>query len=371
MKKNIIVFSNPFGYGPTGTAIPVMISLLKKMKDSEIVFAGSGLCMEIMSDIDVKKVYLNERNEEEIAEYLSTVENPYVIGSQNRFCIKAAKKLNIPCAFIDILAWFWKEIPLDHFLADEIFWIKFPGVKDKIPQDKKNIHLVSSIIRTPTKENSDNRRYLTIHIGGAKYPPLNEVPCFYLNLLAKGLNELKIDGIFTDILFAGGSEATDYLKGRLTNKKVHFIKEDYIKRISQSSHLLTSAGVSSTLEAFSLNVPTSFLLPLNLSQVALLDILLKNNCAPNYMIWNDYVNESKDLRNMIEKDAITEINNYAKMVDQDIKLSSKFVKNFINLATLIPNNSKQIKLIEYLGDSGADEIVDILSEKWDLLPRGN
>ena len=38
MKKNIIVFSNPFGYGPTGTAIPVLTSLLGKVKDSEILF---------------------------------------------------------------------------------------------------------------------------------------------------------------------------------------------------------------------------------------------------------------------------------------------------------------------------------------------
>jgi hypothetical protein len=366
MKKNIIVFSNPFGYGPTGTALPVLISLFRKVKDAEVIFAGSGLCMEIMLDIDVKKVYLNERDEVEITKYLSTVENPYVIGSQNRFCIKAAKKLNIPCAFIDILAWFWREIPADHLLADEIFWIKFPGVENKIQQNIKNIHLVSSIIRTPTKEILDNHKYLTIHIGGAKYPPLNEVPKFYLNLLAKGLNELNIDGVFTDILFAGGSEATDYLKEKITNNKVHFIKEDYIKKLSQSAHLLTSAGVSSTFESFSLKIPTSFLLPLNLSQVALLDILLKNDCAPNYLVWDDYVEVSKDLRNMIERDAIMEINGYAKIVDESNDLSRRFVKNFIKLAMSISDTPKQTKLVKSLGDSGADEVVDILSKKWSL-----
>lgn len=365
MKKNIIVFSNPFGYGPTGVAIPIITSLLKKAKGIEVTFAGSGFCMEIMSGINVKKVYLNERDEEEIIKYLRTIDNPFVIGSQNRFCIKAARKLNIPCSFIDILAWFWKEIPPDHLIADEIFWIKFPGVENKIPQDKKNISLVSGIIRTPAKENSDHK-YLTIHIGGAKYPPLNEVPRFYLNLIAKGLNEIKINDLFDGIIFAGGSEAVNYLKQKLNNDKVIFVREDYIQKLSQSSHLLTCAGVSSTLESFSLNVPTSFLLPLNLSQVALLDILLQNDCAPNYLTWNNYVEVSKNLRNMAEKDAIVEINNYAKIVDEDRNLCSKFVKDFINLATLIPDNSKQVKLIEYLGDSGADEVVGILIKKWNL-----
>jgi hypothetical protein len=365
MKKNIIVFSNPFGYGPTGTAIPVLTSLLGKVKDSEILFAGSGLCMEIMSGINVKKVYLNERDEEEIIKYLRTVENPFVIGSQNRFCIKAARKLNIPCSFIDILAWFWKEIPPDHLLADEIFWIKFPGVEKKIPQDKKNIYLVSSIIRTPVKK-TPNRKYLAVHVGGAKYPPLNEVPRFYLNLIAKGLNEIDISGAYEGITFSGGSEAVDYLKQKINNAKVIFVREDYIQKLSQSSHLLTNAGVSSTLESFSLNVPTSFLPPLNLSQAALLDVLLKNDCAPNYMIWNKYVDERRDLRDMIEKDAIAEINNYAKIVDEDRNLSAKFVKDFVNLATFIPDNSKQVKLIEYLGYSGADEVVEILCKKWNL-----
>jgi len=365
MKKSIIVFSNPFGYGPTGTAIPVLISLLEKVKDAEVIFAGSGLCMEIMSGINVKKVYLNERDEEEIIKYLKTVENPFVIGSQNRFCIKAAKKLNIPCSFIDILAWFWKEIPPDHFIADEIFWIKFPGVENKIPQGKDNISLVSSIIRTPAKKVLGHK-YLTIHIGGAKYPPLNQVLCFYLNLIAKGLNEIEIKGVFDGIVFAGGSEAVSYLKQRLTNKNIIFVREDYIKKLSQSSHLLTSAGVSSTLESFYLNVPTSFLLPLNLSQMALLDILLKNDCAQNYLVWDDYVEVSKELTNMIEGDVIVEINSYAKKVDESEDLSNKFVKNFINLAMSVPDTSKQKKLMKSLGDSGADEIVDILSKKWCL-----
>lgn len=372
MKKTIVVFSNPFGYGPTGNAIPIIRSLLKKINYVDIIFAGSGLCMEIISEVPIKKVYLDERNENQIKDYLCSLDNPFVIGSQNRFCIRAAKKLNIPCSFVDVLAWFWNKIPEDHLLADEIFWIRFPNIKDKMTEGYNNIHLVSSIISTLPPAISKKKR-LMIHIGGAKYPLSNEIPYSYLNLIAKGSNALKISENFDHIIFAGGSEAVNYLKQKIVNKKlllVSLAKEKFIQKLSQSAHMMTIAGVSSTLESFSLNVPTSFLLPLNLSQIALLNVLLKNKCAPNYLQWDNYVEVNKNLMDMTEKDAIVEINKYATIVNNDDKLSKKFIDDFANMAELIPNNSKQVKLIEYIGDSGADEIVDILIKKWGL-PKSN
>jgi len=329
--------------------------------------------MEITSEIPVKKVYLDERNEDQIKKYLCNLDCPFVIGTQNRFCIKAAKKLNIPCSFVDVLAWFWKKIPEDHLLADEIFWIKFPNVRDKIPKNQGNIHIVSGIISTFPPVISKKKR-LIIHIGGAKYPLSNEIPYSYLNLIAKALNMFKVGKYFDHVIVAGGSEAIHYLKQKVENKNVILVslaKEKFIQKLNRSIHIMTTAGVSSTLESFSLEVPTSFLLPLNLSQVALLDILIESNSAPNYLQWDDYVKIDKNLRNMTEKDTIKKINAYASIVDNDKKLSSKFVDDFNNMATSIPDNLKQIKLIKYIGESGADEVVDILIEKWGLLKKIN
>ncbi len=368
MIRTIAIFSNPFGYGPTGNAIPILRSLFRKIKDIDIIFVGSNLCLEIISDTLVKKVVLDERNQEEIEKFLGTLDNPHVIGSQNRFCIKAAKKLQIPCAFLDVLAWFWEKIPPDHLLADEIFWINFPGIKNKIPPNQNNIHIVSGIISSlPRKKSKKN--HAMMHIGGAKYPLSESLPYAYLDLIAKGLNALKKGKRFDAIIFTGGSQAINYLKHKVTNKKVRLaslVEEKFIQELSQSSHMLTTAGVSSTFESFSLNIPTSFLLPLNLSQIALLDILFKNDCAPNYLIWDNYVKVNNNLRSMTEKDALAEINEYAKIVAGNKRLSNRFSRDFDDLTTLIPESSKQVKLIESIGNSGADEVVDILIKKWEL-----
>ena len=44
----------------------------------------------------------------------------------------------------------------------------------------------------------------------------------------------------------------------------------------------------------------------------------------------------------------------------------KFVQDFIQIAESIPENSKQRELIKYMGETGANEVVDVLIKKWDL-----
>lgn len=365
MKKIIVAFSNPFGYGPTGILIPVLKELAARTKDVRIIFAGSGICLEILSGLAIETVVLDERSEEEICAYLKTISNAYIIGSQNRFCIRAAKKLKMPCAFIDVLAWFWNEIPSDHFLADEIFWINFPGIESRL--NREAVHIVSSIITTYPSLQKNKK--LIIHIGGAKYPLMDHPPLHYFNLLIKALNNLSVADHFDSVLLVAGSEAIAYMKPQISNHNVTLAtlpKEDFIHESSHASHMLTTAGVSSTLESFSMDIPTSFLLPLNLSQIALAGLLKEQGSYLQGLEWDNYVDVNKELRQMNEREALIEIDSYAKLVDEDKHLSDKFVRDFSNMAKTIPDNSKQKKLIEYMGDSGDKEIADILIKKWHL-----
>src|SRR3989338_745788 len=362
----IVMFSNPFGYGPTGVAIPVLRALLRGFGRSKIIFAGSDHCMEILTGVPVETVLLDERDEGTIETFLRKLKNPYVLGSQNRFCIRVAKKIGATCAFIDILAWLWEAIPYDHLIADEIFWIKFPGIEQKIPQDRHNIHLISSVITTKSPLHKKFGR-LMVHIGGAQYPLSSDIPKSYLNLLARGLNGLNTSGRFDEFIFTGGSRALGYNKKIVRNKRVvirQFPEHRFIDELAGACHMLTTAGVSSTLESFALKVPTSFLLPLNLSQYSFTAMLRQHGACPQLFQWNNYTTVNPPLDEMSEGAAISKIESLAKYVDESRAASQRFEKDFSAIANYVPENSGQLAFIKQLGDSGADELVEILKTKW-------
>ena len=130
--------------------------------------------------------------------------------------------------------------------------------------------------------------------------------------------------------------------------------------------MITTGGLLGTLEAFSASVPTSFLPSLNLSQYALVRVLKKFGACPQSMDWNEYTKINEDLGNLSEGSAIMEMGRYAKIVDENENLCAKFVEDFSRMALVVPNDAEQKKFSAYVGSSGADEIVDILKERWEL-----
>lgn len=367
MKKTIIVFSNPFGYGPTGNAIPTLEEL-SKIQNVDLIFAGSGLCLEILPS-KYKTVVLNERDEDEIEKFLKTIENPYVIGIQNRFSIKVCKRNNIPCAFLDILAWFWKKIPEEHLIADEIFWLNFGKMKEK-EEYNDTINLISGIVEDYHFENvKKNNGNILIHIGGANYPVINDIPKNYLELMSLSLNALSEKNIFKNIYFVAGNIAVKYVKSLGLNKEIKaesLSREEYLGSLNSSDHLLTTSGVSSTLEGFYFNTPVSFLLPINLSQLALIRLLEERNLKMQKLNWNDYVKINPALEQLTEKEGIEEIEGYAEIILNDNNLLNKYLEDFINLAKNIPTTESQKIFIDKIGSTGSQEMVQILTEKWKL-----
>ena len=364
MKKNIVIFSNPFGYGPTGKAIAIAKEFIKIGYDN-VVFAGSSFVQEILP-ISIKYINIDERNEQAIENLLKTIPNSVVVSSQNRFAIKVALSLKIPCAFLDGLSWFWKEIPLDHFIADEIFWMKYPGIEEKINKSNHPIHLVPAIVDTQSMK--DPQEPILIHLGGCKNPLIEAFPKYYIDMLAEAIYEIS-----DNIKITGGIDAINYLKMKFSLHKKNNISlvslkhDEFIQELSCSKHFITTAGQTATLEAFALGIPTSFLLPMNLSQLALMNLLLKYGANTQCVMWDSYIPKEIKINEANEKEAIVGFNIYAETIKNNNKIFNHFKKDLIKIITHIPENKGQKKFIDNLGTDGAREIVNILSNKWDLV----
>lgn len=361
MKRTIVIFSNPFGYGPTGKAIAIAKELLARNYDLKVIFAGSSFAREIVPP-EIECIGIDERNEAGIIELLKTLKNPFVISSQNRFPIYAGKHMRLQTAFLDGLAWFWKEIPEDHFLADEIFWMKYPGIEKKIPQGAKNIHIVPAVIDVASK--NVNRSQILVHLGGCKNPLTDVFPKTYLDLLSVPLSAAASK---YEIKILGGESAMVYLRKLNQNLKAETVEHDeFIKELDRSAHFITTAGQTAVLEAFALGVPTSFLPPMNLSQMALTDFLGDFGASKEQLRWSNYVDETKSLFHLDEKNAIIKFSEYADLISRDAVKKGNYHADILNMFTTIPGNEEQEKFIQYVGTDGARQVVDILVARWNL-----
>ncbi len=364
MKKTIVIFSNPFGFGPTGKAIAIAEAFLKDgYKD--VVFAASEFIQEIIPEA-VRCININERSQEDIENLLKGIVNPIVVSSQNRFAVYAAKALGVPSAFLDGLSWFWDEIPADHMMADVIFWMNYPNIEKKLPQNRNNIYIVPAILNI----HSDSKKGggILMHIGGCKNPLVETFPRYYLNILAGALAALP-DGM--KITLTGGSDAIKYLKTKfdISNdriKLVAFKHQDFINVLSRSDYFITTAGQTATLEAFALGIPTSFLLPTNLSQLALTKVLGEYDAAPHALDWNDYIEEKERINATGEKEAIMKFEQYAEILNNNDGLCDKFNFDLKKLAQGVPKIDGQRGFIEHIGMDGANVIKDILIKQFQL-----
>lgn len=364
MKKTIVLISNPFGFGPTGKAVAVAEELFKRgYKD--IVFMGSKFVLSIVSD-HFTKIIIDERNQDQLEEALLKLENPVVVSSQNRFAIYVANTLGIPSAFIDGLSWFWNNIPPDHFLADYIFWMNYPNIKNRIPDNYLDkIFITPAIIDCP-QVNKD-REGVLIHLGGCKNPLSDIFPYEYLDLISDTIN-YRSD--YPKIKIAGGMEILDYLRKKVTNKNVIFLPNDhndFVRHLSVTKHFITTAGQTATLEAFCLGIPTSFIPPMNLSQLALMSLLHEYGATSQRMLWSDFVDSGVEFTNLSEKDAILEFSLLSKKVRSNQEEYIKFINKLGEMINSVPDNNGQLEFMNRVGVDGASKICDTLIDKWKLL----
>ena len=67
---------------------------------------------------------------------------------------------------------------------------------------------------------------------------------------------------------------------------------------------------------------------------------------------------------MTEREAIAEIDSYAKLINNNLELSRLFSEDFLKICITKPNNFEQENFVKMMGEKGGDEIADVLIKKW-------
>ena len=205
---------------------------------------------------------------------------------------------------------------------------------------------------------------ILVHIGGCKNPLVDSFPKSYLDIISE-LVEAYI-GTRT-IKITGGNDAINYLNTRKKKKNIEYISlkhENFVDEISKSAHFVTNGGQTAVLEAFSIGIPTSFLLPMNLSQKALIDTLKSFGLLNKSLNWENYVRVVKDINVLSEKEAISEIISYSINLILDNQSFQILQQDFLSMIETPPDTIGQERFIKYIGTSGAEEIASTIMDKY-------
>lgn len=366
--KNIVITSNPFGFGPTGKAVEIIKLILsdRTFKGYNIYFLGSGICLEILESDFVSKglkvIKIDERSKNELERFLRNLKGQTLcIGFQNRFIPIVAKKLKIECYFVDGLAWFWKKTPDSHFTANKVYWTNFLNIyfgDKKVPQNVKLIGTLHSTIKRKYKYG--DRKFLLVSLGGAKNPLRGGLQKNYLKLVVNVFDKICKD-LLMKIEITSGADATKFMSNynlhKTKNKNLIFKNYPHNKmmqRFSVAYHHFSVGGQTSSMEALSSKTPTSFFLPSNFAQVEFQEYLKKYINTDLYYGWDFFI-RLDNKKKLDEK-------SYIKIID---KLSERlfnnedFVKKCENrcLYTMSKNMGEIFRIFAGMNKGGGKEII--------------
>jgi hypothetical protein len=378
--NHIVVAANPFGFGPTGNAIPILEELNARFfdqSDIRIYFVGSDKCQIIAPDLPgVRRVFLNERDEIALGDFLRTLSGRvFVLGVQNRFIVAVGKALGCKTAFFDVLAWMWSEIPETHLVADEIFWMRFPGIIERQYHRNcsgKNIHIIEGVYKRALHGKTDisaNKKVLFC-IGGGFSPLRDGIQENYLSLLAAVLKASILSRM--DVVIVAGESVATFLRdmgARPVTWRIFTLSHaETLKHLSSAEFFLSIGGQSSTMEALLSGIPIYFFIPSNLSQV-LLQMRMASEIKRDDILWwkDEFAELVRSSGYLSEKDYIERMEVISGDIVSDSKnvkaLASKFDDFLENLLGDESYFSELESIRKWIGSNGSTQIVDYI-ETW-------
>ncbi len=290
MKRKILIYSIPFGFGPTGKAI-IIANHLTNLHSVQIATFAHSLHLLKKSTYGMNIFDCHSRNIEEwdVSMFESIDTFISVMDLQVIRSVKT-KYPHIKTIFIDSLLSWRIEESLTNFLEDIKFidfYIAqyFPGIENHISQKKyQNIHIVAPLLEKDLILESKNNIYsdhLLIHYGGVSSPVAHFEKC--LSFLEK-TTEIIIKEFHSKmrLFFAGNIELMKHLQIIFNDFPDTvfdcFSHSDFQEILSQSVAYITTPGVESSYESFFHKKPTLFLPPTNSTQLHQIKKFLDMGC---------------------------------------------------------------------------------------------
>ncbi|MBA3532627.1 MAG: hypothetical protein H0T73_11950 [Ardenticatenales bacterium] len=262
-----------FGFGPVAKAVYVALALqARHLSEVHLTFIGQGIAYEYAQSNDCFDT-LVEHNVDHDPDMAVTLLEPYdlIINVMN-LDVLARWTSPKPMIMIDSLGWLWHSIPDGtekaalYFLQDYLL----PAERIEAFHRVTNTRVIPPIMDWPTVPTS-KENVLLVNFSGSDNPFVQST---FFTDYAEVVGKIILEAAgtrFDHIYFATNRQLAAHLERVLSPSQLSFScgyysHEAFLDLLGRCRLLLTTPGITTTLEAMALRVDIGFLLPQNYSQ---------------------------------------------------------------------------------------------------------
>lgn len=365
--KTLVCSAFPFGYGPAAKLL--LIAERVRTMGLRTVFLGTGIAHELAVRSSAFDNVVEASPGDAIARSVIDCCDG-LLSLQDRAYARLALGLSKPLYVADSLFWMRDRIPAP-FLSARRYWVqKFTGVRQPNQRVWPKPVVVGPIIRSmsPTPESLRTRR-LVVNLGGCESPHDSMLEdTSYFDFVMAGL--LRSDLVARqrhDVVLMAGSRCIQLLRTRYPRCGIEFVSvahEEATSLLQMARMVLTSPGLTASLECFQLAVPTFFLPPQNFSQWWILKTLRENGLALGSFHWEDVLPGYPIKKRMSESTRAPLVRQAIRSVAQDRDAARRYRDC---LSSCVSHDHpdlvrRQRAYFDALGPNGTEQIVRNLAE---------
>lgn len=273
--------STSFGFGPVSKAVTIAHELRERVPHAALHFFGSRIDYDFASKSRVfDRIFKIDVDDRESLEQLVPQFSTYagVFSALNLDILPLWKPSLPPLYLVDSLAWMWAQPPAGIDRVAGYFIQDYLVPPDRLEEYRQRapVHLVPPIQATGFRKSGVQRPrgpQLLVNFSGCATPFKNDdLLETYARVLMEAILEEGRER-FESIVFCSNEALARRLAPALDGVHMarvgHFPHDEFLQLLAQSERVLTSPGITTTVEALALGVPLCFLPPQNYSQALL------------------------------------------------------------------------------------------------------
>jgi len=285
--SHVAFVATAFGFGPTAKAVAIAQEFRRMCPNIILDFFGAGIDHDfamysqefdrvIRLDVDQPSVV------DEFLQYCDIYDD--IISIMNFRVAQKWKSQNTRLHIVDSLAWLWPTPPSGIENVSYYFIQRYLVDEHRLAEWKQNLPVVpvGPICRQLPSENNStviDNRTLLVNFSGCVNPLTDEAVYKEYALTLTRWIAIEASGLYNKIIVCVQRHIADDIRREVefpcSAKVAHLSPNDFSRRLAAADCILTSPGITTTLELLVLGKRPSFLLAQNYSQALLNERNLK------------------------------------------------------------------------------------------------